>query len=206
MGTIIPKPTFVDEDNPTQPESTENNRMPFPDKKYSVIYADPAWFHNTGNISSGSAGKRQWISSVRNHYPVMKTPDICNLPVKDIADNDCLLFLWVSAPLLLDAIQVGEAWGFKYITIGFVWDKQKSMIGHYTMSQCEFCLIFKRGKIPQPRGKRNIRQFLSVKKGRHSAKPYEVRHRITEMFPHHEKIELFARERFDGWDAWGNEV
>ena len=99
-----------------------------------------------------------------------------------------------------------------YITVGFMWDKQLPLQGNYTMATCEMCLIFKKGKIPQPRGKRNIRQFLSVKRGKHSAKPLQVRHRITEMFPTQSKIELFARplpmfkDVDDDWDYWGNEV
>ena len=74
------------------------------------------------------------------------------------------------------------------------------------MSQCEMCLIFKRGNIPQPRGARNVRQFLSCKRGGHSEKPWLIRDRITEMFPTQSRIELFARQSFPGWDAWGNEV
>ena len=184
---------------------------PFPDKKYDVIYADPPWHHESGFISSGTHGKREWTSTVRNHYPTMRTDDIVLLPVDSIAADDCLLFLWVSSPFLMDANQVAESWGFKYITIGFVWDKQKSMIGHYTMSQCEMCLVFKKGRIPQPRGKRNIKQFLSCRRGKHSVKPDEIRQRITEMFPEQSKIELFARTPdllggFPGWDTWGNEA
>ena len=178
---------------------------PFPNKKYSVIYADPAWRHN-GNWIPQRESDRKYKTGPSAFYQTMPTSDICDLPVKDIADADCLLFMWACSPMLEDALQVGKAWGFDFKTIAFVWYKNKTTCGFYTLSECETCLVFKRGKIPQPRGKRNIRQFLSVKSGKHSVKPYEVRHRITEMFPHHEKIELFARERFDGWDAWGNEV
>ena len=74
------------------------------------------------------------------------------------------------------------------------------------MSQCELCLVFKRGKIPQPRGARNIRQLVQMKRTRHSEKPDVVRKRIEEMFPHQCKIELFARKQTQGWDAWGLEV
>ena len=104
------------------------------------------------------------------------------------------------------AIELLKSWGFNYATIGFIWDKQRVNPGFYTMSQCEICLIGKRGKIPRPRGARNIRQLVSEMRGRHSAKPHEVRKRIELMFPDQDKIELFARERVEGWDAWGNEV
>jgi N6-adenosine-specific RNA methylase IME4 len=74
------------------------------------------------------------------------------------------------------------------------------------MSQTEFVLAATRGNIPKPRGARNVRQFLSERRTKHSRKPKEVRDRIEAMFPTQRKIELFARERVPGWDAWGNEV
>ena len=74
------------------------------------------------------------------------------------------------------------------------------------MSQCELCLVFKHGKIPAPRGARNVRQLVSEPRGRHSAKPEEVRRRIEAMFPTQRKIELFARAPATGWTAWGLEV
>ena len=104
------------------------------------------------------------------------------------------------------AIEVGKSWGFDYKTVAFVWDKQLPVYRNYTMSQCELCLVFKSGRIPSPRGKRNIKQFLSCRRGRHSDKPDQIRHGIMEMFPEQSKIELFARQRFPGWDCWGNEI
>ena len=136
----------------------------------------------------------------------MKTREICAIPVADIAEDDALLFLWATGACLPEAVDVGRAWGFKWATVAFVWDKRTAVAGFYTMSTCEYCFVFKRGKIPKPRGPRNIRQLLSRKVGRHSEKPAEVRNKIVEMFPYHHRIELFARERFSGWDTWGNEV
>ena len=137
----------------------------------------------------------------------MKTPEICALPIVKIAEENSLLFLWTTGALLEDGMQVGTAWGFNYATVAFVWSKpNKKICGFYTISQCEFCLVFRRGKIPKPRGLRNIRQLLTRNGGRHAEKPHQIRQRIVEMFPHHRRIELFARQRFAGWDAWGNEV
>ena len=176
----------------------------FPDKKYDIIYADPPWKYKGARIGTGS--------HVETPYPEMTIAELCDLPVSDIADDDCLLFMWVISQELHNAIDVAKAWGFKYTTIGFVWDKHNPTISYYTLGQCEICLIFKKGKIPKPRGKRNMRQFLSCKKGGHSVKPLEIQHRITEMFPTQSKIELFARPSplfkglEDGWDYWGNEV
>lgn len=174
----------------------------FPDKKYRIVYADPPWdydgrIQHNGSLTTGSAVF---------HYPVMSMLELEALPVESIAAPDSLLFMWTTGPQLDRSIEVGKAWGFTYKTIAFVWDKQRPNPGYYTMSSCELCLVFKRGRIPQPRGVRNARQFLSEKRGRHSEKPGEIRHRIEQMFPEQDKIELFARERVPGWDAWGNEV
>ena len=85
----------------------------------------------------------------------------------------------------------------------FVWDKQRVNPGFYTLSQCELCLVFKHGRIPAPRGARNVRQLVSEKRSAHSQKPDEVRRRIEAMFPYARRIELFARERAEGWTPWG---
>ena len=128
------------------------------------------------------------------------------LKISAIADDDSLLFMWASNPHLEQATDLGKAWGFKYKTVAFVWDKQRVNPGYYTMSQVELCLVGKRGRIPQPRGARNVRQFLSSPRGIHSSKPEEVRQRIEQMFPTQKKIELFARTEAPGWDHWGNGV
>jgi N6-adenosine-specific RNA methylase IME4 len=128
------------------------------------------------------------------------------LKVKEKCDKDCVLFLWTSSPHLPQAIELMTAWGFDYKTVAFVWEKQKTNPGYYTMSQCELCLVGKRGKIPRPRGSRKERQFLSSLRGRHSEKPEEIRSRISRMFPDQKKLELFARQKVEGWDAHGNEI
>ena len=179
--------------------------IPFPDKRYDIIYADPPW-QDKGLLRNGV---RTYQAS--DIYPTMSQQDICNLPVPTIVSDDCLLFLWTISGHLPESIEMGNLWGFEYKAIGFVWYKHAPIKACYTMSDCELCLIFKRGKIPQPRGKRNIRQFLSCKRGRHSEKPLEIKHRITEMFPTQSKIELFARPDTPlfpdtQWDYWGNEV
>ena len=180
-----------------------NLTPPFPDKKYDIIYADPAWYAPEAKGFTGGG-------SIKRPYPCMTIKEIKELPVSNIAKENSLLFLWVISPDLPECISVGKAWGFDYITVAFIWEKQKTLYGNYTLPSCEMCLVFKKGKIPQPRGKRNVRQFLSVKRGRHSAKPKEVRERITEMFPTQSKIELFARPNWTDynrdWDFWGNEV
>jgi N6-adenosine-specific RNA methylase IME4 len=171
---------------------------------YRVIYCDPPWDYD-GKTQHVDGPFKEGKSAI-NHYNTLKLDDLKKLNVKSICDKDCLLFMWTSSPHLPQAIELMNAWGFEYKTIAFVWDKQKLNPGYYTMSQCEICLVGKRGKIPRPRGATNIRQFLSEQRTRHSAKPVEIRKRIEAMFPDQKKIELFSRERIDGWDCWGNEV
>ena len=178
------------------------NTTPFPNKKYQIIYADPPWAYQQ-QLSGGSKAS--------NHYPTMPVDEIKALPVADLTDTNCLLFLWIGSPILDDGLAVGNAWGFKFTTVGFVWNKKKSVVGHYTLSQCELCLIFKKGSIPKPRGSRKERQLITAKAGKHSVKPLEAKSRIDRMFPEQSKIELFARpgllkNAFPKWDHWGNEV
>lgn len=176
--------------------------IPFPNKKYDIIYCDPPWKAPTKECIA----KKSCITGDDSfHYPAMNTEDICNLPLKEITAKNCLLFLWVRSPALEDGLTVGKRWGFKFSTIAFIWYKQRTNPGHYTMSEYEICLVFKKGKIP-PKEKHNIRQFLSEKRTKHSKKPDEIRKRISEMFSKCNKIELFARQKYEGWDAWGNEV
>ena len=170
---------------------------------YSVIYCDPPWDYD---------GKTQHttltaVKSAIDHYPTLTLKELKTLKVEGLADaSGCLLFMWTSSPHLQQALELMEAWGFEYKTVAFVWEKQKTNPGYYTLSQCELCLVGKRGKIPTPRGSRNERQFLSEMRTKHSAKPSEIRDRIHRMFPGHRKVELFAREVPEGWDVWGNEV
>lgn len=172
--------------------------------KYSVIYCDPPWDYKGQKQHNGKGGKD--TGGAIKHYNTVTLKDLKGLNVHTICEDDCLMFMWTSSPHLDQAIDLMQAWGFKYATIAFVWDKQKVNPGFYTMSQCEICLVGKKGKIPQPRGARNVRQFISEMRGKHSEKPTAIRDRITEMFPTQKKIELFARNKTEGWDFWGNEV
>lgn len=176
----------------------------FPKGKYAIIYADPPWDYK-GQLQHTGAGGKDSGGAMR-HYPTITSAQMAKWDVASLAEDDCLLFMWATSPHLDQAITLGKAWGFRWATVGFVWHKQKPNPGFYTMSECELCLIFKRGKIPNPRGARNIRQWLSEKRARHSQKPDEVRRRICEMFPAQTKLELFARKRVQGWTAWGLEV
>ena len=181
-----------------------------PPGPFDVIYVDPPWDYR-GQLQHAGAGSQDTGGAIR-HYPTVTLDDLKTLNVPGISAEDCLLFMWATNPHLDQAIDLGKAWGFAWATVAFVWDKVRVNPGFYTMSQCELCLVFKRGKIPSPRGARNVRQLVTEKRGSHSQKPDEVRLRIERMFPLHRKIELFARET-NGlgfadhqWTRWGFEA
>ena len=183
---------------------------PLPSGQFDIIYADPPWDYK-GQLQHAGEGSQDTGGAVR-HYPTVTLDDLKTLDVPSISARDCLLFMWATNPHLDQAIDLGKAWGFAWATVAFVWDKVRVNPGFYTMSQCELCLVFKKGKIPSPRGARNVRQLVTAKREAHSQKPDEVRLRIDNMFPLLRKIELFAREP-DGlglanpnWTGWGFEA
>ena len=169
-------------------------------KKFSAILCDPPWEYKCGG--NGSA---------RRHYPLMKIEDICALPVGDLADTDCALFLWATMPLLPEAFQAIEAWGFTFKTCAFVWVKSNRNkdgffvgMGHWTRANAEICLLATRGK--PKRISKSVRQLIVAPRREHSRKPDEARERIVELLGDVPRVELFARQTPPGWDVWGNEV
>lgn len=205
--------------NSEQERRTKRNDLPelypdLPEKKYSVIYADPPWdyggkmqFDKSSKCADKiDLGKKIFISSSNFKYPTVKTKDLKKIPISEIAEDDCLLFMWVTNPHLAQGIELGKAWGFEYKTVAFIWNKMVHNPGQYTMSYCEMCLVFKRGRIPKPRGTRNEKQLIEAPRGAHSVKPSEAREAIFRMFPQQEKIELFARQKPKNWDVWGLDV
>ena len=173
------------------------------ESKYEIIYADPPWKYKDQKNKDPKLGGCT--------YPVMDLTDICRLPVSKIGTKNCALFLWVTMPLLKEGLEVIEAWGFKYITCAFTWVKQNpsgngiySGLGHWTNGNAELCLFAKRGK--PKRVAKNVKQIILSPRKRHSEKPAETRDRIVSLMGNLSKIELFARQNFEGWDCWGNEV
>jgi N6-adenosine-specific RNA methylase IME4 len=178
--------------------------IPFPDKKYNIIYADPAWSFKT--YSNKGKGR-----SPDKHYSVMSLQDIKDLPVQDIADDNCILFLWVTFPLLKEGFEVIDAWGFIYKTVAFNWVKKNKKtdswfwgLGYWTRSNAELCLLATKGTIK--RQSASIHQIIDTPIEKHSKKPDIVRNKIVELVGDLPRIELFARETADGWDSWGNEI
>jgi len=172
--------------------------------KYSCILADPPWAYKVWS-------KKGTGRCAENHYPTMSLNEICALSVADIADKDCALFLWATFPNLPEAFEVIKAWGFTYKTVAFVWCKRNRKspgfftgLGYYTRANAEICLLATKGS--PKRVSKGVRQIIDTPIERHSQKPGVARDRIVELFGDIPRIELFARERVSGWDAWGNEV
>lgn len=173
-------------------------------KKYSIIYADPPWQYKV--YSKKGLGR-----SAESHYPTMELEDIQALPVGELADTDCILFMWTTIPLLKDCFSVMKAWGFEYKTVAFVWIKQNRKsdslfwgMGHWTRANAELCMLATKGH--PKRKSAGVHQVIISHIEEHSKKPAIARHRIIELVGDLPRVELFAREKTDGWDAWGNEV
>jgi len=172
-----------------------------PEGKYQIIYADPAWKYWSGG----------WKNQ-EQHYSTMDIEEIKNLKIQDISDENCILFLWATFPYLKETIEVMECWGFKYSTVGFVWVKKTKTskkdfhfgCGSWTRANVEPCLIGVKGTIE--RKDASISQIIYEPVQKHSKKPSVVRDKITKLVGDLPRIELFAREKADGWDSWGNEV
>ena len=172
-------------------------------KKFKVIYTDCPWRY----------GFQRYKKNSGCDYPTMTTKELCALPVEQIAADDSLLFHWTTGPKLQEGIQVLESWGFKYITIAFTWVKRCrksthkffSGQGYYTKPNAELCLLGRKGKALNIIDK-TVRQIVDVPMTYHSAKPPIVRHNIVRLVGNVPKIELFAREKTNGWTAIGNRI
>lgn len=179
--------------------------IPFPKKKYNIIYADPPWPYN----ESGSRAKVK-----DRHYSMMQLEEICALPVKELQAEKCILFLWVTGPRLPMAFEVMEAWGFRYHSLGFDWLKvskdNRPMWGpgYYTRQNNEVCLI---GVPPDKKNRlkplvHDVIVPVIEQRREHSRKPDSVRDSIVRICGDVPRIELFARQSAEGWDAWGKEA
>lgn len=189
--------------------AAEISHWSMPPKKYSIIYADPPWSYTQGSTGKSSHG------IAKQHYPTMTTEDICSLPVREICEEGAACFMWATFPNIAAAIKVMEAWGFCYKTAAFVWVKKNPKsgtnfwgLGAYTRANAEVCLLgvspgFRAGKRVKSH---RVHQVVEAPFDGHSKKPDEVRRRIVDLLGDVPRLEMFARERAEGWDAWGNEV
>ncbi len=189
--------------------------VPFPNKKYHIIYADPPWEY--GNYSNGKDTRSYdhekgcFDSKFKiTPYKGMDIKDILALPVKGITKENTALFLWVTYPCLQWGLDVIKAWGFEYKTVAFTWVKRNKNkpgyffgLGNYTRANAEICLLGIKGSMK--RLSNNVHQVIDVPISNHSQKPDIARTNIIRLFGDLPRIELFARTRIHGWDVWGND-
>lgn len=164
--------------------------------KYGAILIDPPWrFVVWGEPTSSR--------STETHYSTMTGDDLAKLPVKDFAAKDCAMFMWVVDTHIPQALQLMDGWGFKFKTVAFVWSKPSIGMGWWTRKDAEICLLGTRGS--PPRQSKGVRQTIFAPRREHSRKPDEIYDRIEKLVagPY---LEMFARQRRAGWDAWGNEI
>lgn len=168
---------------------------PPPVGTFSILYADPPWEYDFSLTDS-----RQ----VENQYPTLSVEEIENLKLPEIAP-DAVLFLWATAPKLLEALAVLDSWGFTYKT-NAVWDKMKLGMGYWFRGRHELLLVGTRGKFSPPQEEERVPSVLNGDRANHSQKPIEVAEWIESWWPELPKVELFARKQREGWTSWGNEA
>ena len=163
--------------------------------EYQVIYADPPWKYRELTTTKNRR--------IENHYPTMLLQDIKDMEIPSAKDSIC--YLWATSPKLKEALEVMEAWEFDYRS-SLIWDKLTMGMGYWFRIQHELLLVGVKGSFPSPKPCQRIRSVVSMKKTKHSVKPDYIRRKISEWFPDASKIELFARDKFEGWATFGNEV
>jgi len=174
----------------------------FPSGKFRVVYADPPWKYGdtlAGDLDSNYGGAEK-------HYPSMSITELASLPVKEHCDQNAVLFLWVTSPLLFQCEPVFEAWGFSYKS-AFIWDKVKHNMGHYNSVRHELLLICTRGSCT-PDVNRLFDSVQSIERAeKHSEKPEAFRNIIDTLYPNGRRVEMFARGSVPGnWESWGAEA
>lgn len=161
---------------------------------YDLIYADPPWKYSFSKSKS---------RKIENQYPTMTCKEICDMEIP--SGENCVLYLWATAPKLIEALSVMSAWGFKYKTQA-VWDKGKIGMGYWFRGQHELLLVGVRGKVSPPGQSKRTSSVYRFQRGKHSKKPDEIRGLIEGWFPLAKKLEMFCRSPANGWDVYGNEV
>src|SRR5262245_5919227 len=168
-----------------------------PSNKYRILYADPPWKYGDGLTAN--------YGGTQYHYPSMTIGELCEMPISNVAEDNAVLFLWVTSPLLEECFPIIKAWGFKYKT-SFVWDKVKHNMGHYNSVRHEFLLVCTRGSCTPDVNKLYDSVQSIERTEKHSEKPAEFRQIIDTIYPHGARLELFARKAVEGWEVYGNQV
>ena len=171
-------------------------------KKYNIIYADPAWSFGSKQLQKYN-GKR--FKSLDAEYKNSDSKEFEKLDVKDITEKDCALFLWTTDAHIPNALSLINAWGFKYKTVAFIWQKvtnknnQICTLGAWTLKNCEICLLATKGRMSKYKKSNNIRQLITAERTYHSKKPDIFADKIVELFGDLPRLEMFARDQKEGW-------
>lgn len=178
--------------------------QPLPSGPFGCVLADPPWAFKTWSGKTGTPHR-----TANDHYVTTVTTDLKTIPVGDVVAKDCALFMWVVDSHIVEAIELGHAWGFTLKTRAFTWRKITAAgaarigMGYWTRKQTEMCLLFTRGKVK--RKDKGVREIIDAPRREHSRKPDEQYDRIERLVdgPY---LELFARQAWQGWTAWGNQT
>lgn len=180
------------------PKTKNKNPIVLPPGKYNIIYADPPWEYYEGGYKNQS-----------QHYDTYTVEGLKQMPISDLVAENCILFLWVTFPILDQVFDLIKWWGFEYSTVGFVWVKSTANdkfffgLGNWTRANAELCLIATKGSIP--RQDASISQIIYEPVGEHSEKPEIVKEKIVQLVGDLPRIELFARKETPGWEYHGNQ-
>ncbi len=164
------------------------------DKRYNVILCDPPWRYDFAETKN---------REIENQYPTMTLEEIKGLNVP--ADDDCVMFMWATAPKLEQAFEVLKAWGFTYKTCA-VWDKELIGMGYWFRGQHELLLVGVRGSPGVPAPENRFSSVIRARREGHSKKPDCVYEMIEKMVPNKNYLEMFARRKRENWSVWGNQV
>ena len=181
-----------------------------PNKKYNIIYADPPWHYGSKSAVNNTTGSA--IKPLSDHYSTVSLQELKNMPIKSMTKDDSACFMWVTDSHIDEALEVLRSWGFAYKTIAFNWIKTTSKgnycknVAPWKMKSSEICLLGIKGRMTKYKQANNIESLVIAQRTQHSQKPNEVRKRIVDLFGDLPRIELFARQKTDGWDVWGDEI
>jgi len=171
-----------------------------PEGRYSIAYADPPWRYDFDVESRAT----------ENHYPTMALPDIIKYkdnqgtPITDKFADNCILFLWATAPKLNEALELIKAWGFTYKT-NLIWAKDKMGLGWYCRNQHELLLIAEKGTMPLPPTASRPKSIVNAPRTNHSKKPRKIYRLIERAYPGYQYLELFgSKNSRKRWETWGN--
>lgn len=180
------------------PEPEANESLRRAGSEFEVVIADPPW-----RFASNSEKKPG--RNAMGHYDCMKLDEIAALPVRDVTAKDSLLLLWTTVPFLRLALDVVDAWGFKYVS-EVMWAKDRIGTGFWARNRHEPLLICKRGKFPCPKPALFPDSIISGQQREHSRKPDRLHEIVDDRLAHCSRLEMFARESRPGWTTWGNET